>query len=215
VRANEPIWTRGERVQLTLLISGYVGFLRTIADGRQLTVGIGYPERLYGIASASGTMAVVDHVALTDVEVAQWEPGVLRTLIEADPAIGLDVLDQLCTYINLVTVKLDGFLHQDARGRVMRALVRHGELFFGDEPVLSRAHLPSLVGTTREMTGRVLRDLERDGIVVRVGKAGLRISRRDWLEAGALEAEEDELAAPGAWPAMAGTATPSTMAGLP
>jgi CRP-like cAMP-binding protein len=176
-------------------------------------VGIGYPGRMYGMASVSGTMAVVDHVALTDVEIAQWDPGVLRSLIEEDQAVGLDVLDQLCTYINLVTVKLDGFLHQDARGRVMRALVRHGELFFGDEPVLSRAHLPSLVGTTREMTGRVLRDLERDGIVVRVGRTGLRVRRMDWLEAGALEAEEDELAAPGAWPAMAGTATPSAAAG--
>lgn len=202
VRGHEPIWSRGDYIPLTLLVEGYVGFERTIADGRQLTVAIGYPGKLYGIASVASTIAAVDMTALTEVEIGQWEAGFLRELIVADPPIGLDVLDQLAGYVNLVTVKLDGFLHQDARGRVMRTLVRHGELFFGDPPVLSRSYLPGLVGTSREMTGRVLRDLERDGIVVRVGRTGLRVRRQDWLEAGAIDAAEDELAAPGAWPAM-------------
>lgn len=203
VPGHTLIWGRGDLIPLTLLMDGYVGFERVIADGRQLTVGIGYPGRFYGIASVSFTIAAVDMLALTDVEIGQWDAGVLRQLVERDPGIGLDVLDQLCAYVNLVTVKLDGFLHQDARGRVMRTLVRHGELFFGDRPVLSRSHLPGLVGTSREMTGRVLRDLERDGIVFRVGRTGLRVRRQDWLEAGAIEAAEDELAAPGAFPAMA------------
>lgn len=203
VPAHEPIWSRGDLIPLTLLVEGYVGFERTIADGRQLTVAIGYPGKLYGIASVASTIAAVDMTALTDVRIGQWQAGLLRELIVGDPPIGLNVLDQLAGYVNLVTVKLDGFLHQDARGRVMRTLVRHGELFFGDPPVLSRAYLPGLVGTSREMTGRVLRDLERDGIVVRVGRGGLRVRRQDWLEAGAIDAEEDELAAPGAWPAMA------------
>lgn len=203
VPAHEPIWSRGDLIPMTLLVEGYVGFERTIADGRQLTVAIGYPGTLYGIASVASTIAAVDMTALTDVQIGQWPAGLLRELIVADPPIGLNVLDQLAGYVNLVTVKLDGFLHQDARGRVMRTLVRHGELFFGDPPVLSRAHLPGLVGTSREMTGRVLRNLERDGIVVRVGRTGLRVRRQDWLEAGAIDAAEDEVAAPGAWPAKA------------
>jgi CRP-like cAMP-binding protein len=54
-------------------------------------------------------------------------------------------------------------------------LAEHEELFFGDPPVLSRVHLPGLVGTSREMTGRVVRQLEREGIVARAGKRGLRL----------------------------------------
>ena len=57
------------------------------------------------------------------------------------------------------------------------------DLFFADPPVLSRSHLPALVGTSREMTGRVLRQLEREGMVARVGRNGLRLLRPDRLDA--------------------------------
>jgi CRP-like cAMP-binding protein len=81
--------------------------------------------------------------------------------------------------------RIEGFLHQDARGRVLRVLARHRELFFGDPAVLSRTHLPGLVGTSREMTGRVLRQLEREGTLERFGRTGLRLLRPDQLETGA------------------------------
>jgi CRP-like cAMP-binding protein len=79
---------------------------------------------------------------------------------------------------------IEGFLHQDARLRVVRILARHRDLFFGEPAVLTRAHLPALVGTSREMTGRVLRQLEREGTIGRVGRTGLRLIRPDQLEAG-------------------------------
>ena len=63
-------------------------------------------------------------------------------------------------------------------------LARHRELFFGEPAVLTRAHLPGLVGTSREMTGQVLRQLEREGTVARVGRTGLKLLRPDQLEAG-------------------------------
>ena len=67
--------------------------------------------------------------------------------------------------------RIEGFLHQDARLRVLRVLAQYRDLFFEEPVVLSRAHLPGLVGTSREMTGSVLRQLEREGTVVRVGRA--------------------------------------------
>ena len=57
----------------------------------------------------------------------------------------------------------------------------HAEIVFGDEAVVSRAYLPALVGTSREMTGRVLRQLETEGVVERIGRGRLRLSTpRDW-----------------------------------
>jgi CRP-like cAMP-binding protein len=81
------------------------------------------------------------------------------------------------------TVELiEGFLHQDARRRVLRILAQYRRLFFCGPPVLNRSHLPELVGTSREMTGRVLRGLERDGTLVRVGRTGLKLLRPDRLD---------------------------------
>ena len=49
--------------------------------------------------------------------------------------------------------------------------------------MLTRSHLPGLVGTSREMTARVLRQLEREGTVERYGRTGLRLLRPDRLDA--------------------------------
>ena len=81
-----------------------------------------------------------------------------------------------------MTEGIDGLLHQNARRRVIRVLLRHRDLFFGEPAVLTRAELPGLVGTSREMTGRVLRELEREGLIARVGRRGLRLLRPDRLE---------------------------------
>jgi CRP-like cAMP-binding protein len=97
----------------------------------------------------------------------------------------------LASFLSILTVKLDGFLHQDARRRVIRVLVRHRDLFFVDPPVLTRSHLPGLVGTSREMTGRVLRELEREGTIARVGRSGLTLLRPERLEGGAEHALDD------------------------
>jgi CRP-like cAMP-binding protein len=59
----------------------------------------------------------------------------------------------------------------------------HADLFFSEPPVLRRTHLPALVGTSREMTGRVMRALESRGVVARVGR-----DRLDLLDPAGLAA---------------------------
>ena len=51
--------------------------------------------------------------------------------------------------------------------------------------MLTRAHLSGLVGTTQEMTRRVLRQLESEGTIVREGRSGLRLLRPDRLDVAA------------------------------
>ena len=102
-------------------------------------------------------------VALTDGVMAVWSGEDLRRFARDDGELALDVIDKLTLFLSMLTEKLDGFLHQDARRRVIRILARHRDLFFGEPPILSRAHLPGLVGTSREMTGRVLREFEARG----------------------------------------------------
>jgi CRP-like cAMP-binding protein len=183
VPIEAAIFRQGAEVRLTLILRGYAGFRRTTADGQQVTVGIAYPGELYGISSVSATISTVDMIALTDCVVAVWSGQELRRLAAADAGLALGILDRLAGFLNILTVKLDGFLHQDARRRVVRILARHRDLFFAEPPVLSRAHLPGLVGTSREMTGRVLRQLEHEGTLARVGPAGLRLLDPDRLDA--------------------------------
>ena len=122
-------------------------------------------------------------MALTDGDVVLWNGTDVRRLAASDSSLALEVIDRMAEFLASLAERMDGFLHQDARRRVIRVLNRHRDLFFADPAVLSRSHLPGLVGTSREMTGRVLRELEREGTVARVGRTGLTLLRPDLLDA--------------------------------
>jgi CRP-like cAMP-binding protein len=176
------IFRQGEPPPLTLMIRGFGSFRRTTIDGGQHIIGLCAPGAMFGYSAIGSVHSTVDAVALTRAHAVQWPGREMRALVAADPGLALDVIDRLAQFVNLATERLDGFVYQDTRSRVLRVLIDYGELFFRDPPVLSRGHLPSLVGTTREMTGRVLRGLESEGLIARVGRRGLVLRSAEGLE---------------------------------
>jgi CRP-like cAMP-binding protein len=181
-RRDELIFRQGEAIPFTIVLRGHAAFRRLTADGQVVTLGIAPPNYVIGFGSMSGVVSGVDLIGLTRGEFATWSGAEVRALAADDPGFALDVIDRLVEYLAILTAKVDGFLHQDSRRRVLRILARHRDLFFGEPPILSRSHLHGLVGTSREMTARVLRNLEREGTVVRVGRTGLRLLRPERLE---------------------------------
>ena len=173
---------QGYPIPLTLVLHGHVAFRRTTEDGRELVLGIGTPGMLFGFSSVAGSPAGVDLVAATPAEIATWPGDQLRTLVLTDAGLALDVIDGMARYIVGITDRIDGFVHQDARRRVVRILDAYRHLFFGREPILSRSHLPGLIGTSPEMTRRVVRELEREHVVERVGRRGLRLVSPERLD---------------------------------
>ena len=173
--SGEVAFRQGDPIPLTLMLRGHAALRRTTADGRELVLGIAARGWLFGFSSIAGCPAGVDLVAATPVELAVWSGADVRPLVLDDPGLALDVIDGMAKYLVHLSDRMDGFIHQEARLRVLRVLVEHEDLFFGDEQVLSRGHLPGLVGTSREMTRRVIRELEREGVIARVGKRGLRL----------------------------------------
>ncbi len=183
---HESIYRQGDAVDLTLVLEGHVAFQRTTEDGLQLMAGVAGPGALFGFTSMTPVTSSVDLVTVTPCRLAQWRGPDLRALAERDPALALHAAEALAGSLHDLLGRVEGFMHQDSRRRVLRILARHRALFFSDPPVLTRAHLPSLVGTTREMTGKVLRQLEREGVVAREGRSGLRL-----LSPARLDSEQD------------------------
>ena len=185
VRAGEHIYRQGDPVPLTLLTSGYGAFRRTTENGQLLVSGVAPAGLLFGYSAMASSLSSVELVALTVCDVAQWSGPDVRALASADQGLAFAAIDSMAASLHAAMERIEGFLHQDARRRVLRILARHRDLFFGEPAILTRSHLPSLVGTSREMTARVLRELEREGTVARVGRSGLTLLRPDRLESGA------------------------------
>jgi CRP-like cAMP-binding protein len=183
---GEFLYRQGEPVPLTLVLAGYGAARRTTLHGKELVSGVAPAGVMFGWSGVASVPSSVELVALTDCDVAQWDGAEIRELIVKDPSLALTAIDSMAWSLHQTVERIEGFLHQDARLRVLRILAQHRDLFFGTPPVLTRAHLPGLVGTSREMTGYVLRQLEREGTVQRVGRTGLTLLRADRLDIGGL-----------------------------
>jgi len=185
VPSGGTIYAQGEPVPLTLVLGGYGIAQRTTSDGQQLFSGVSPAGELFGYSGIASSMSSIELLALTEAEVAQWPGRDVRALADADSAFALVAIDSMAGSLHALMGQIEGFLHQDARRRVLRILARHRTLFFGEPPVLNRTHLPGLVGTSREMTGRVLRQLEKEGTLRREGRSGLCLLSPERLEAAA------------------------------
>jgi CRP-like cAMP-binding protein len=181
VDVGDVIYAQGEIVPLTLILEGYGVARRTTADGQELLSGVAPAGVMFGYSAIGGQTSSVELIAITPAAVAQWPGADIRALVAADTGFALTAIDAMAASLHQTVERIEGFLHQDARRRVMRILARHRDLFFGETRVLNRAHLPGLVGTSPEMTRRVLRQLEQEGTVRRVGRAGLELLRPERL----------------------------------
>jgi CRP-like cAMP-binding protein len=181
VQPGDRIYTQGDPVPLTVILEGYGAARRTTISGKELVSGVAPAGVLFGWSGISSVPSSVELVALTECRVAQWPGPAIRMLASSDPELALAAIDSMAWSLHQTVERIEGFLHQDARLRVVRVLVQYRELFFGENPVLTRAHLPGLVGTTREMTGKVLRQLEQDGTLARVERNGLKLLRPEQL----------------------------------
>ncbi len=184
LKQGEHIYRQGEPVPLTLILEGYGAARRMTVNGKELVSGVAPAGVLFGWSGLAAVPSSVGLVALTDCVVGQWQGSDVRALAATDPALAFAAIESMAWSLHQTIERIEGFMHQDARVRVLRILAQHRDLFFGEPPILTRRDLPGLVGTSREMTGRVVRQLEREGTIARVGPAGLKLLRPDRLEVG-------------------------------
>jgi CRP-like cAMP-binding protein len=123
----------------------------------------------------AGRPSTADAVALSPSRVALWSAKDVSALAAGDAGFAIDLLQHVLFAFEEVVERMDGLLYQNALRRVARVLDQHADILFSDEAGVTRAYLPALVGTSREMTGRVLRQLESDGLVERIGRDRLRL----------------------------------------
>jgi CRP-like cAMP-binding protein len=172
---GQPILRQGDETSFALILGGHVAFRRTTIDGRQLITLIVSRGALAAFLPLASRPTSVDVVPLTASPAAVWPSAQVRSLVSTDSGLAVDILDHVLATFEVLVERLDGMQYQNALRRVARVLHLHSDLFFGEPAVLTRSHLPTMVGTSREMTGRVLRILESEGLVARVGRSRLRL----------------------------------------
>jgi CRP-like cAMP-binding protein len=178
---GELVVAQGERGSFGFVIDGIVAARRTTPDGRAIMPVVLGRGKIFGSMVLAGREALFDYVGVVPGAMAFWSGVEVRSLATGDARLALDLLDRPLDGAGELATRLDTLHYQDARRRVARVLLQHRDLTFGEPPPVARTELSLLVGTSREMTRRVLGRLEADGTIARIGRAGLELRDADRL----------------------------------
>ena len=175
---RDLLHARGILLPPFVLLSGHVMARRVAETGQvraALIAGPGYLGGTRSISDPDGE-ALYELVALTDGTWATWDPRFVRALALQDAGLAVGLLDQSADFAAVLNMRLDERSFQSARQRLAVILTRYGKVIFDTpHPVAQRADLAAMIGTSRVMMYRALRELEAEGLVNRQRSGGINV----------------------------------------
>jgi CRP/FNR family transcriptional regulator len=190
-RARDIVVRQGDELALTILLEGWVAVRRTSPDGRVFTLILMRAGHVLGIRSVWRRVpSDFELVALTPGQMATLPGAAVRQAAERDGALAVRLFDLAVGTSVLIARRLDEATFDDARKRLATVLLAYENLVSAVSPIVSRADVASLIGTSREMLGRAIRALENEGAIRRDGRRILITDRAilqleaDWANAG-------------------------------
>jgi CRP/FNR family cyclic AMP-dependent transcriptional regulator len=169
----------GERLaRFHLILSGRVQFFWRDDADRQVKLGIDGPGGHFADATLFGEPILMSVVALDDLRVASIPMAELHALLLEHPQVAMGLLHDVVARLRRLVSRTKAFTMKDVYGRVVELLLSTAVDVDGRRvAVLSHADIGHRVGATREMVGRVLRDLARGGYI-EAGRGRITILRK-------------------------------------
>lgn len=158
--------SEGVRLEaFNFLLSGLAKFYWQDEEGRQLDITSVVPGEHFADATLGGEPALASLIALEDVRVASIPMKDFERLLLRHPKLAVAFIGRLVKRFRGRLEATRAFAMEDVYGRVTqfllsRAVESEGRLLTEH---LTQQEIARRVGATREMVGRVLRDLTRGG----------------------------------------------------
>jgi CRP-like cAMP-binding protein len=181
---RDLLHARGMLLPPFVTLEGHV-IARRVAETGQvraaLIAGPGYLGGLRSISDPDGE-ATYELVALSAGAWATWDARSLRELALQDAGLAVGLLDRSSDLSVVLNMRLDERSFESARQRMAGILTRYGKVIFDTpHPVAQRADLAAMIGTSRVMMYRALRELEADGLIQRQRGGGINVLDEEGL----------------------------------
>lgn len=168
-----------EPSSLYLIIEGSVAVMLDDDDGREIILTYLNPGEYFGEMCLFPEQRVRTAIVRTREPTLVAEIGyeAFRSFVHEHPEIMFEIAEQLAVRLRDTSQKLADLTFLDVAGRVRHTLnelsQKRGAIPHprGVTIKISRQELARNVGCSREMAGRVLKNLEADGFVLVVGRA--------------------------------------------
>lgn len=161
---QRALYFEGEPAEsLWILQSGSVRLYKASPSGRTTTLETLGPGQIFGALSALDADAYPSSAeGVTDGLAWCLPRAVLLRLLAEDPRLGIEILRIVSERLHAAHERLRSFAHDSVPVRVARALL---EASHGGDAHVTRRELAESAGTTVETAIRVLRRLEREGLL--------------------------------------------------
>src|SRR5688572_18993632 len=160
--------TEGDRLDaFNIILSGSVQFFWQDDAGHRLKLGIDGPGGHYADATLNGEPILMSVIALENLRVASISMTELKPSLLRHPQVGHALLMDVVARLRRVVQRTRNFTMEDVYGRVVKLLLAEAGQLAGKCVTgrLTHVEIGQRVGATREMVGRVMRDLARGGYI--------------------------------------------------
>jgi len=153
--------------RFNLILTGSVQFFWRDETGYQVKLGVDGPGGHFADVTLGGEPILMSVVALDDLRVATVPMRDLMDLMVRFPQVGVVLLMDVVARLRRLVRRTKSFTMQDVYRRVVDLLLSSATETSAKGPVapLTQSEIGQRVGATREMVGRVLRDLARGGYI--------------------------------------------------
>ena len=165
---NAIVATEGDRADLfNIILSGRIQFFWRDEGGRELKLGVDGPGSHFVDATLGGEPVLMSVIAIENLRVASIPVVEWRQLLLRHPEVAVRLLLDVVARHRRLLRETRALTMEDVYGRVVwllqaRAVETNGKLV---TERMTHADMGQRVGATREMVGRVLRDLTRGGYI--------------------------------------------------
>ena len=159
--------SEGDRLELfNIILSGKIQFFWRDDAGHQLKLGVDGPGGHFVDATLGGEPVLISVIALENLRVAAIPITELKELLLRHPQVGVVLLMEVVARHRRLLQETKTLTMEDVYGRVVKLLLARAMESDGKLVTrLTHAEIGQRVGATREMVGRVLRDLARGGYI--------------------------------------------------
>jgi CRP/FNR family cyclic AMP-dependent transcriptional regulator len=159
--------TAGERLEMfNFILSGSIQFFWRDEDDRLMKLGLEGPGGHFADVTLGGEPILMSIVAVEDLRVASIPMSDLRTLLLRHPQVSSGLLLDVVARLRRVLQTTRSLTMEDVYARVVKLLESRAVEVDGRRVVdVTHAEIGHRVGATREMVGRLLRDLARGGYI--------------------------------------------------
>jgi CRP/FNR family transcriptional regulator/CRP/FNR family cyclic AMP-dependent transcriptional regulator len=161
--------------EVFFLIEGKVEISSVSPTGsRVLHAAVDVPQFLGELGVLGGLSRTADLLTLKDSDIWTADAEVFLGFVTSEPTSAREVLGALARQVQEHQGFADDLLYLDLKGRVAKRLLQMGTPSLAELPAngttvgpITHADLASLCGGSRENVTRILKDLERRGLIAR------------------------------------------------